>query len=275
MSARNHIDLVVKAIRVLETLAAGPPAMTLKHIATKTGLVKSSAFRILFTLKEMGYVEQPGNNGSYSITFKVAGLVRRAPARPALVTVARPYLGPLRDILQESVWLGERRRNAVIVVDLAEAAQPLRLSFDIGDSCPLHATALGKAIAAHLSLQELIDWLGKHRLFRFTPHTNLSRTKLKLELAGIRREGYSVNDQETVAGAILIAAPVFDANRRVCAAVSVSTPLVRYSAARKQAIVRNLLSTTKSISQNLLQIGFAIPEFSLPRPDNPHLEIAG
>jgi len=103
MPTRNHIDLVVKAIKVLEVLAAGPPVTTLKDVAANAGLVKSSAFRILYTLKEMGYVDRPGYNGSYSLTLKVSGLVRRAPARPALVTLARPHLGRLRDVLHESV----------------------------------------------------------------------------------------------------------------------------------------------------------------------------
>ena len=49
----------------------------LREITKDVGLVKSSVFRILFTLKEAGYVEQPEENGVYRLTLKTAGLSRR------------------------------------------------------------------------------------------------------------------------------------------------------------------------------------------------------
>ena len=54
MAAKNHIDLVVKTLAVLEALANSEYGKPLKEIASEVGLVKSSAFRILFTLKEAG-----------------------------------------------------------------------------------------------------------------------------------------------------------------------------------------------------------------------------
>ncbi|MBI3470608.1 MAG: helix-turn-helix domain-containing protein, partial [Candidatus Solibacter usitatus] len=63
MPARNHIDLVGKTLRVLEALSEQEHGAGLKDVAGRVGLVKSSVFRILFTLREMGYVEQAEPNG--------------------------------------------------------------------------------------------------------------------------------------------------------------------------------------------------------------------
>jgi DNA-binding IclR family transcriptional regulator len=55
MAAKNHIDLVVNTMAVIEALANSEYGKPLKEIAEEVGLVKSSAFRILFTLKQAGY----------------------------------------------------------------------------------------------------------------------------------------------------------------------------------------------------------------------------
>jgi DNA-binding IclR family transcriptional regulator len=93
---RNYIDLVEKTLRVLHALGDG--AVTLKDLAARTGLLKSSAFRILDTLKEPGYVERPACNGIYRVTCKVLELSRGASGRPSLLTLARPHLKRLTKV---------------------------------------------------------------------------------------------------------------------------------------------------------------------------------
>lgn len=144
MPARNHIDLTVKTMSVLESLVESPDGASLKAVAARVSLIKSSVFRILFTLKELGYVEQVSESGRYRLTFKTAGLVRRSIEHLTLGKLARSRLVNLRDRLQESVWLAERRRHGIILIDVVEASHPLKLAFDVGDLCPVHATALEK-----------------------------------------------------------------------------------------------------------------------------------
>ncbi len=256
MAARNHIELVDKTLRVLEALSERSQGMGLKDIASRVGLVKSSLFRILFTLRELGYVEQAQDNGSYRLTLKVLALARRPVVRPTLLSVARPHLARLRDELDESAWLAEWRRGSVVLIDVAEAPHPLQLSFDVGDQCPLHAAALGKVIAAYMSEEELNAALGRERLPRFTAHTITTRSDLAAELARVRRFGYAVNDEETVEGAVLLGGPVFDASGTVFAAVSVSCPTVRCTADKREAMAAALKRTTAMISEDLCALGF-------------------
>lgn len=256
MAAKNHIELVVKMLAVLETLAASEHGKALKEIAAEVGLVKSSVFRILFTLKEAGYVEQPEMNGLYRLTLKTSGLSRRNTDRLRLADIARPHLTRLRDLLDESVALAERRSQSVVLIDVLETSHPLRLSFHIGDDCPIHATALGKAVAAFLSQAELASLLNKSGLPQYTDHTKTRLLQLKTELSRTRKNGYSINDEETVAGALLVGAPLFDSNRSVCGALSVNTPTARCSTKRKHTLVSSVLEAGHRISEDLADIGF-------------------
>jgi DNA-binding IclR family transcriptional regulator len=265
MPARNHIDLVVKVMKVLEALQPSESGVSLKDVTAKVGLVKSSVFRILYTLRESGYVEQTGE-GSYRLTLKMCGLVRRPAVRPTLINIARPHLLGLRDRLQESVWLAERRRTAVIIVDVAEAGHRLRLSFDIGDRCPVHATALGKAIAAHLPAQELDTLLHDAKLRRFTGHTLTRRADVAVELAKVRRRGYSINNEETVVGALLVGAPIFDSVGAVFAAVSLSAPMARCSSEKKRAMIAGIRQTSQAITRDLDLAAFRVQQNGSAEP---------
>jgi len=263
MAARNHIELVVKSMRVLETLAESSEGATLRDIAARVGLVKSSVFRILFTLKSIGYVEQNAEGGLYRLTFKSAGLVRRGGERATLVNIARHHLVDLRNLLQESVWLGEKRREGIVLVDVVEAGHPLKLAYDVGDLCPVHATAMGKAIGAHLSPQQLQALLPSKKLPKFTVHTITSRRRLDTELAYIRRKGYAINDQETVEGVILVGAPLFDSLGRVFAGISVGSPIVRCSSKKRQQVIKHALATANTITKELRDAGFRAREHDI------------
>lgn len=262
MPARNHVEVVARTFRVLEALAGGPAE--LREIAARSGLGKSTAFRILYTLKELGYVEQPGPTAPYHLSWKMTALARRAGADRVLAEVARPYLVRLRDQLEESAWLAELRRGAVVITDGVHAAHKLRLSLDLGDACPLHASALGKAVAAWLPESIRRQMLGEGPLPRFTRRTNTSRARLAEELERVRRAGYSVNDEETVEGAFLAGAPVFDAAGRVCAAISVSAPKARLSAAKRKAMTSGVREAAAQLSRDLATLGFVSPHWPGP-----------
>lgn len=263
MAARNHIDLTVKTMHVLESLAERTEGASLKDITASVRLIKSSVFRILFTLKELGYVEQMSESGRYRLTFKTTGLVRRSVEHLTLSKLARPRLVNLRDRLQESVWLAEQRRHGIVLVDVVEAAQRLKLSFDVGDLCPIHATALGKSIAAHLDPEQVNALLPKGKLPRLTARTIVRRDELKEELHRVRHLGYAVNAEETVEGAILIGAPLFDSQGRVFAGISVSVPTARCPASKRTEIVDQVLVTSRAITQDLREAAFKAPELNL------------
>jgi IclR family acetate operon transcriptional repressor len=261
MAARNHIELVEKTLRVLEVLAESDDGNALKDIASRLKLVKSSVFRILYTLKEIGYVEQVGENGTYRSSLQMLTLTRKSAVASSLTIIAWLYLVQLRDDLWESAWLGELSRREVVLIAVAEGLRRLHLSLEVGDRCPLHATAVGKAIAAYMSRPELEAALGPGELARFTRHTLTSRAQLHMELARVRSDGFSINDEETIEGAVLFSAPI-DSLGKAFAAVSVSAPLGRCPTARRKTLSQAVKRTCAAISKDLRRVEFTWQELS-------------
>jgi DNA-binding IclR family transcriptional regulator len=259
LPARNYIELVEKTMRVLEVLAQHPGGCALKEIAALTGLVKSSVFRILHSLKELGYVEQSGPEARYHSSLKVLSLARAVATHEVVINIARPHLQNLRDQLGESAWLGQRFRDGVLLVDSVEAPRRLRLSLDIGDSCPWHAAAIGKSIAAFLSPEELDLLLGDGPLPRFTQRTITDRRRLQAHLAQVRRQGFAVNAEETIESAVVVGAPIFDALHRVCAAVSVGTVATRWKGKFRDTMAAAIQREASSISRKLSQLSYRAP----------------
>jgi IclR family acetate operon transcriptional repressor len=163
----------------------------------------------------------------------------------------------LRDELWESAWLAEwRQQTKAVLVDVVEAPQRLQLSLDVGADCPLHATAAGKAIAAHLPPKLLKAALGPGKLPRFTPHTITRREQLQAELEKVRRLGYAMNEEETIEGAILVGAPVFDSTGRVWGAISVSVPTARWSNDKFHEMTAAVKRAAAAFTADLTRLGF-------------------
>ncbi|HKE22616.1 MAG TPA: IclR family transcriptional regulator [Bryobacteraceae bacterium] len=255
MPANNHIELVEKAMRILEVLADVEDPLDLKDLTARVGMVKSSVYRILYTLRELGYVEQHGR-GSYRLTGRVSSLARRASAQPGLIEVARPYLTAARDALNEAAWLAQWRGGRVVLVDVVEAPHKLRLSLGIGDSCPLHASSLGKAVAAFLRPETLAVALGTDPLPRFTERTITERAQLLRELARVRAGGFAINEEETIDGAVLVGAPVLDSTGEVTAAVSLGSPMARCTTPKREEMIELVRHTGGAISQRLAELGY-------------------
>lgn len=257
MAARNYIELVEKTLRVLESLGESESGIALGELAARVGLVKSSLFRILFTLNKLGYVEKVGPEGVYASTHRLQALARKPIRRPSLISIARPRLQEMCAKLRESAWLAEWRNGTVIMIDVAESSSHvLQLALNVGDRCPLHASALGKVIAAHLSRAELELVLGKDRLARYTERSVSSRKALLAQLAAIRRDGYGLNDEETIRGALAIGAPVFDSTGRAFAAVSITAPTARCFPAKKHEMIAETIRAASVISEDLAHAEF-------------------
>ncbi len=260
MPARNHIDLVAKTVGVLEVLTENQDGADLRDIAARLGLVKSSVFRILYTLKELGYVDQAAGYGPYRLSRQVSALTRKPLAPPNFFAIAGPHLKQLRNETSESAWLARLRGGDLILIAVIHAQRRLQVTLDLGDACPLHATASGKAIAAHTPLADLNAALGAGVLPRFTSRTLIERGQLAAELAKVRQQGFAVNHGETAPAAVFVGAPVFDTAGKAFAAVSVSAPVAQCSADKWETMIRAVKRAAAAITQDLAHVRFTSGE---------------
>lgn len=264
-SNRNYqIELIDKLVRVLEALRDAPAGLTLQELTRQTGYVKSSIHRTLSSLKRHGYVEQVAAGGSYRLGVQCLLLARGLKEGIELLRYGRPFLQEIVDTFNESAYLAVLRGGRGIFVEVAEARRrDLRLVGPLGAGVFYHATAAGKVFAAYLPPEARAALLRSLELRRLTPRTLTRRQDVDREWSLVARRGVALNREESIVGAIFFAAPIFDAERAICAALSVGVPKARYSPATGRKIATHLKAACTRLTESLQLAGYTHEDRSL------------
>jgi DNA-binding IclR family transcriptional regulator len=244
------VPMVVKLLKVLEAFRSAGPRLALTQVISLCGIPKASAFRILETLRSEGVLTKDVH-GSYRLTYYLLEVAMVVQDRNPLRKGALPYLQQLHREFQETVNLGALEEDHVVYVEVLESPHRLRVVPSVGSRAPLHATSLGKAVAAFLPTEQLMSILEKDRLKRFTPSTITAVTSFLNELEATRQRGYAIDNQEETQQCTCVAAPVFDAKNHVAGAVSVSVPSSRISPGRIHQLGSRLREVSRTVSELL------------------------
>lgn len=211
-------------------------------IAARTDLSPSTVHRIVRALVANGYLAQ-GANDRYS--FGHATLVLGQSARDALgFGTALPILEQLGGETGESINMGVRDGNEVVVVLRVESVQPLRFDQPIGSRISLHCSSMGKSLMAFSDFD--IDALD---LTAVTPATITTTKHLTAELAEISKRGFSFDHEESIVGVSCVGAPILDGDGTAVAAIAVQAPTVRMTPERQMHLGRRLTQACATIGE--------------------------
>ncbi len=210
---------VERALAVIEALGR---ARALQEIAELSGLPKPTAHRILQVLVERGFARDEGD-GVYAGGPRILTVAGEVLSGLDPAGRARPLLRDLRERADATVHFGLLTGDEAIYIDKVESRRPYQMASRVGNRLALHCTAIGKAILAHLSEEELTAVLGLSELTARTPNTITALDALHSELDRIRAAGYAVDDEENERGIRCVGAAVFDHRRRAVGAISVSS----------------------------------------------------
>jgi IclR family acetate operon transcriptional repressor len=246
-----QLKALARALDVLECFQDGETSLNLKEISALVDLPESSLFRILLTLKSQQYLLQ-NSDGSYRLPDKLLfGRLQERADRCR--TTLRPYLSGLVSRFDETASAAYLFGDQVRVLDMLETYHEVRMTNRPGRVLPPHCSSLGKAITAFQEPALMERMIEVYGLVRRTEHSIVDRRALMEEYAAIRNQGYAFDRQETVLGGICIAAPVAGPDKRVVAAISVSTPLVRMTAERETEIRDTLIETARRASREFAE----------------------
>ncbi|MGB9866504.1 MAG: IclR family transcriptional regulator [Bacillota bacterium] len=251
METSHLIKSVAKAMKILDVLAEAQDELALHDVAGKLGIAKSTAYGILTTLRELGYVEQSAFTGRYRLGLRLFELGSIVARRWDVRAVAAPYIEQLVDELGETVHLVILDRGEVLYIDKRESRQSLRIVSQVGMRLPAHCTGVGKVLLAHLSPAELKWIISSKGLPRFTRNTITDPKLLEQELIKVRAQGYAIDNEEIMDSLRCVAAPIRDHTGKVCAAISVSGPVARLSGDNLRRATDLVTSTAAEISRGL------------------------
>jgi len=184
---------VKRAARILESIAAQPK--TVAQLADEFGLHRSTMFRELQSLEEVGYARRRGD-GSYALSLSIAALAQSALEQVDLRQAAFPHVRRLHKAVGDTVHLAALVDDAIVYVDKVEDANGVRMYSRIGSPVRPHCSALGKAVLADLDAATRDAVLLGAEWKRFTDKTLASRAALDAELAVVGRRGWASDDGE-------------------------------------------------------------------------------
>jgi IclR family transcriptional regulator, acetate operon repressor len=250
----NHssywVPILGSAIKILELFYESESDLTLHEVSTKAIVGKTSAFRILYTLENVGYVEKDETNGKYRLGLGIVSAARKRIAGSSLVQVARPHLKRLRDGFEETINLATLHKNEIVYSEIFESGHSFRMTDSVGSRISWHSTALGKAIAAFLPEERVKAILQKSPMKKFTPNTITSQREYLKVLANVKAEGFGLDFEESELGATCIASPIFGAENAIVGALSVSGPTPRIQS-KQTKIIQALKVASGAISESL------------------------
>ena len=249
---RDRVQSVDRALDLLEALGESGD-LGVSELAAQTGLVVSTAHRLLAGLADRGYVRQAASHGSYALGFKVLELAGGIQARTAaLCAVARPHLEGIRQVTNETTNLVILDRDAVVYVDQVPGLHNVRMFTQVGSLALAHSTASGKSILASRSPDTVSKLYPPERepLERLTQHTRTTLASLRGDFARIRKRGYAIDNEEHEDGVSCVAAPVFGGGVAF-AAISISAPTTRIVQADTGELGRLLRRHAEELSAEL------------------------
>jgi DNA-binding IclR family transcriptional regulator len=217
---RAGVAAVENALRLLQ-LYRDREVLGVSETARLLGVGRSTAHRLLTTLRAHGFVVQDGSR-AYGVGAALREL-GAAIVEPGVVPArCRPYMQALCDELGETVNLVALRGTDAVFVDSVETRRPLRVAGREGVVLPAHAVSAGKALLATLSADALRELYAGEALTPLTERTLPTRTALEAQLEEVRERGYAVNIGESERGitAAACAIPGRAAGERLAIAVS-------------------------------------------------------
>ncbi|MDO6460660.1 DNA-binding transcriptional regulator KdgR [Granulosicoccaceae sp. 1_MG-2023] len=248
----DNVTAVLKVMAILETLdEMGESSLAL--LSQRAVMSKSTAYRFLQTLKNLGYVAQDPESEKYRLTVKVFALGSTALGEADLIKVADPDMAALSELTREAIHLGILDTDTVEVIYVHKYNSHFNLCMQtrIGDRTPAYTNSIGKALLAHLSAGQLDKALANVKFEPRTQNTVTTEADLRAELAKIAGGELSEDLEEMDEGVCCFATPIFDHTGKAIAALSMSIPSIRYHQAKTEEYKRVLIEAGRNISHNL------------------------
>ncbi len=246
--SNSAVPAVDRADAVLQMLASSSEPVSTTDLARHTSLAKSTLYLLLASLEQRRWIEKKGGGYVIGIGLYMLGCayVHFDNLQHIFRTAATEFVSQHNEVVQLAVLQGAE----VVYLAREDAHRPVRLVSDMGTRLPAHACALGKALLAQLTDEEVLRLLPQ-TLVAITERT-LTRHEVLLEdLATVRRSGLALDQEEVAAGlnCFAVYAGETPTGRRI--AVSTSIPTDRLDRTREKAIVQAIVRVAGQIRQRL------------------------
>jgi IclR family KDG regulon transcriptional repressor len=240
-----EIQSLARGLRILDLLSKSEDGLSVTELADALSVDKASASRLAATLAQNGYAERDEKSRRLRLGPRVVTLGRSVLDRLPWRDAARPFLRRLMEQTGECAHLAIAAQGRSLVVDQIESPASLRVNVQVGQTGPLHCTALGKALLAFGGLPI------PEKLEPYTARTITDPAQLRRALEKVRSVGYAVDDEEYDHGIRCIAVPAVDHRGVVVASMGISGPSTRMTRERLPDLAAIVVEVGRELGQRL------------------------
>jgi DNA-binding IclR family transcriptional regulator len=245
-----NVRAVKRALQILGCFDDEHPERGISDIAQVAGLHKATAHRIVTTLVNYGYLERAADGQKYRLGLELTSLGFKVIRRMDLRREALPYMKQLVQEWDETCDLSIFDQGNVFYIEVLRGNRALTIAADVGQRLPVHCTASGKLFLAHLPPSEVDAFLNEP-LKSFTAKTITIPVELYRQLENIRNQGYAVDYEEFEVGICAVAAPIFNRQGAMIAAIGGPSPTSRMTPERITLIAEAYKVAARAISHRM------------------------
>lgn len=247
MNSKNKT--VVRSMDILN-LFIDHSELSFQEIITLSGMPKTSVYRMLATLEEMGFLEK-GSDTKYRLGLVFLKFGHLVSSRLDIRKVAYPYMNRLHQETEEAVNLVIREGNETIYIEKVDMYQKVRLYTAIGRRSPLYAGACPRAILSFLPDAEIADYTEAIELNPIAQGTITNLKQLHESIQQARIEGCTVSHSELENHTSAVAAPIYNNVGEVVAAISIAGIEANYVGEKVELLKEKVKATALEISRQL------------------------
>ncbi len=238
------------ALRLLNLFSVDEPELQLKDIATKLEVGQSTAYRLVHTLIQEGFVVRDPSAKSYRLAATSLAYSQTIITTLDLCRASLGIIEKLAETTRETAHISVFKDQQALYLLKIDSSYPVHLLSHAGRKNPIHCTSTGQVLLAYQS-DETIEQVIHKGLTRYTSKTITDPIKFKSLLKTIRSQGYAVSQEELHEGVVSIAAPVKDSKGNVIAAVSIAGPTRRLNRQTVPTLIRQVQRASNRVSLKL------------------------
>ncbi len=243
----NKSSTALRAMRVLEFLGAMRRPASVAEVADAIEADRSTAYRMLMTLLDGGYVRRDLSEKNYQLGYRLLSLTQGLLNEGERTELVAAALRKISAETQETAHYSVFDRDACVLVQRSKGTQLVAVDFQIGDRSPLHCSSAGKVLLAFLDLRRVEEIIARG-LPRLAVNSKTTPEQLREELTRVRAQGYALDDREFHDDMRCVSVPVFDKGG-VTTAISLSGPSSRFTIAKLHELRGPITAAANDLSR--------------------------
>ena len=254
---KNYVASVGKAFAVLKSFTSEAFELTLSEVAARADLDRGTAFRLIQTLIELGYLQAVPQSRRFRLGVACLDLGYTVLSHGSLRTIVEPLLRDLVPEAGDAASLGILDGGDVIYLARVSAGlDRYKMDRRPGTRIPAYSAALGHAMLAHLQREEQIQRLESRPRVKLSERTLTDLDALLTRLDQVKKKGHALSDGENAYGLRTLATPILDAQGSVIAGLSVTVDAMRMDMPtfRDQALPK-LMQLTGKVQELAIKSG--------------------